>query len=124
MCDAFAGSTVIAFTNRFGRFEALTECHVPPAFVSMPAANPAALHGPHQPTYVVLPLTAIAVIEWPGPVSCTIFQSQAEAEQEVFQPLPPLSQTNSPPATQWSRFFTSARNGAMNRGLGSHGLGV
>src|SRR5881392_1585127 len=89
----------------------------------MPRAKPAALHGPHHATYVE-PLTPIAVIEWPAPVSWTIFQSHAVALQVVFQPLPWLSQTNSPPATQWAGFAASGSNGAMKRAFGSHGLGV
>ena len=64
----------------------------------------------------------MALIWLPAPVSCTIFQSHAVAEQLVFQPLPWLSQTNSPPATQWLRLWMSALNGAMKRGLGSHGF--
>src|SRR5947207_15757753 len=89
----------------------------------MPRAKPAALHGPHQATYVE-PLTPIAVIEWPAPVSWTIFQSHAVALQVVFQPLPWLSQTNSPPAIQWAGLAASGSNGAMKRAFGSHGLGV
>jgi len=57
------------------------------------------------------------------PRSRTIFQSQVVLLQTVSQPLPWLSQTIWPPATQWSMLLGSARNGAMNLGFGSHGFG-
>jgi hypothetical protein len=46
------------------------------------------------------------------------------AEHVVSKPLPPLSQTYCPPVTQWLPFLMSARNGAMKRKPGSHGLGM
>ncbi len=64
------------------------------------------------------------MIELPAPVSYWIFQSQELAPQVVLQPLPRLSQTYRPPATQWLGLAASARKGAMKRGFGSHGLGV
>src|SRR5215471_12660228 len=64
----------------------------------------------------------MALIWLPVPVSCTCFQSHAVAEQLVFHPLPWLSQTNSPPATQWLMLWMSALNGAMNRVPGSQCL--
>ena len=66
----------------------------------------------------------MALIWLPSPVSCTIFQSHAVLEQLVFQPLPLLSQANSPPATQWLMLWMSALNGATKRGFGSHGFEV
>src|SRR5437870_2476712 len=90
----------------------------------MPEAKVGGLHPPHHPAYVTSPLTPSAVTECPAPVSYSIFQSQAVASHRVSQPLPWLSHTNSPPATQWSRFWGSDSNGAMNRGFGSHGLGT
>ena len=51
-------------------------------------------------------------------------QSQVVVLQVVFHPLPWLSQTIWPPATQWLMFVLSATNGAMKRGFGSHGLGA
>jgi hypothetical protein len=73
---------------------------------------------------VTSPLTASAVTKCPAPVSYTGVQSQASDEHDVSQPAPPLSQTNSPPATQWSMSLMSSSNGAMNCGPGSHGDGV
>src|SRR6266536_1493864 len=90
----------------------------------MPEAKVGGLHGPHQPAYIVSPTTASPVVVLPAPVSWMIVQSHALAEHVVSKPFV-LSQTNSPPATQCVvGAFGSARNGAMKRGLGSHGFGV
>src|SRR6266540_7086870 len=88
----------------------------------MPRAKPAELHGPHHAAYQVPFDPAICVVERPAPVSPTIFQSQAVALHVVSQPLFWLSQTNRPPAYQCVGVVASGSNGAMNRGLGSHGL--
>src|SRR5215470_3001570 len=72
---------------------------------------------------MVAPDTPRPVVCDPEPRSRTIFQSQVVLLQTVSQPLPWLSQTIWPPATQWSRFFGSDRYGAMNLGFGSHGFG-
>src|SRR5512133_96899 len=110
--------------NLFGTFPAggagrLSWCTVPPKLVRIPRVKPAELQGPHQAAYQMLFVTATCVVEWPAPVSPTIFQSQDEAPHVVSQPLFWLSQTNSPPAIQCDGFVTSASNGAMKRASAS-----
>src|SRR5512132_917128 len=96
----------------------------------MPEANGApvgvvgGLHGPHQPAYTTSPTSASPVVVLGAPRSWMIFQSHAVAEHVVSKPFV-LSQTNCPPATQCVvGAFASGRNGAVKRGLGSHGSGV
>src|SRR5262249_45997668 len=113
--------------NRFGNepsVGSVSWCTVPPAFVRMPRLNEAPLQGPHHAAYQTPFWIAGWVIDFPAPVSPTIFQSQAEALHRVSQPLFWLSQTYSPPAIQCVGFVGSASYGAMNRGVGSHGFGV
>ena len=115
--------------NRFGKEPVggagrSSWCTVPPKFVRIPRAKPAELHGPHQAAYQVPFVTASCVVEWPAPVSPTIFQSHDDAPHVVSQPLFWLSHTNCPPAYQCVGDVASASNGAMKRAPGSHGLGV
>src|SRR6516162_3499779 len=90
----------------------------------MPRPKPSGLQAPHQAAqitcWVLLAFAwlAIAVMEWPAPLSASCCQSVPDVLCQVLV----LAHTSSPPATQYPGSAMSAASGAMNRGFGSVGV--